>query len=370
MKYLILTLLFFNFTIGVCFPQTEIQPINKLKKDVKLLQHISTKQGTYIDSISAVTVDLIEKIDGSNKKITQLQSDVNKLFELDDTRKNQLETSLTIFENTNGSIGNGLAYSSYIVGLFGFIVAIIAIWITNYISRKEQSFRDTLAKVEEAERQSIAVKDLIEKDVTAIYKKLKTEEQKDIISKIESNPSQMRAHLSRLLTLDVSTDEFPRFKNMLFSWESKDDTRMQVEFLLIFLVNQYPKLMAANEETSPTLLKHWSKVLQGIEFTELEVFVDEYVKAFLENKYPEAAKQLSFVLKPLGDLYNTWYIANKMLFDKYVEKNDRLKLLNLLKEHEVGNLLSFYEPRYNEAYGISNNPSPLQGLPENTGSNP
>ena len=145
-----------------------------------------------------------------------------------------------------------------------------------------------------------------------------------------------------LLTLDVQKKHFQRFTNMLLNWHTDEKKRSNINYLLIFLINTFPKEMAANSDFSTIITKHWASMFTGINTDKFEIFIDEYVAGFIENRFPDVDKHLASIILDTSKQYNAPYMTQRIFLDKYDKKEDRFKILGMLQKYKVTPILLGY----------------------------
>lgn len=307
--------------------------------------------------------DISRQIEWINKNSENLQGQINTVLSMSNQASTDIANLLAIF-------GIGIT----------LVISIVSIILGVFIARKEKSMTELLTRSDENLQQQKSIetktedlKVLIENQLTSLYKKLKVEEYNDIVQKIEQDPSQMKAHLSRLLTLDLHEGEFDRFISNLISWNKieEQDNSDNVDYLVIYLLNRHPIRMAANHKVSAILCDSWARMFYTVDFDKVIKFIDEYLKAFFEEKYVGIDKEIAFILNTLCKRYNGQYIAKEMLFDKYSTKDERFKIYQMIQENKAFDIFLFYKPLMLETYsGQQNTPAEekllsFQNTPEN-----
>lgn len=361
---------------------------------------------------TAKNQELQSKIDVLNTTITSLQNENNKLKEKidlntqkDDIRKEQLDTSLSIYSTTTGALSNKLDVIAIVIGVVGLVLTLLGVVLGFYINSKEKNIKKLLEKsdttlkeyyksqdeietkineskeaseelrtkikdelsslyeklkkeelkdikseIQESKNASNQLKEQVESELSELYQRLKNEELKEIIKVLNDTPNQTSDHISRLITLNVSEENFSLFKNMVFSWEREPDIAPNIKYLLVFLINQFPLKMSANQQISEIVVNHWRLIGRSINYDKFVAFFSNYIEEFLNSKYGGIDKELGIIIKYLDEWYSSNYIADKFLFNKYQEKQQRFLILKMLKEHSQRMIYSLFRTKMINTY--------------------
>ncbi|MEZ5044133.1 MAG: hypothetical protein R2828_29840 [Saprospiraceae bacterium] len=285
-----------------------------------------------------------------SNEIDSLKSQIEILKEKIEDRNQLFESLLSTTNQASSNIGNQMDGLSNLIGIGGLILAIFTIIISVYINNKEKRISNLLDRGEEILRKQQEVKNLIDSDFTSVYKKIKAEEINDIVKTIATDSFQIRTHLSRMLTLKFNESEFGRFRNILLNWITDEKAKSNVEYLLVFLVNKFPSIMAGNQELTPFLLPHWKQIYRSITSDKIEKFIVEFRDKFLKDEHEDIGEHFAKILLPISEYYSSEFISRVTLFEEVPDKKSRFKILKLLKENSLNSLLMFYENRVLSEY--------------------
>lgn len=296
----------------------------------------STKKNSFkaeLDSTKAT----IERL---NQKLNDQSYQFERLVGRENDRTEKLDMLFNMIGLSGSSIENLLNTAGIVLTI---IFTIFGIGIGIYVNWKEKTMVNLLERSDENLRKTREFRDWVENNLSDLYHKIKEEELNDIVQKIERDANQIKNHFSRLITLDVQKKDFKRFTRLLANWDEEKDQGGNIGYLLIFLINTFPKEMAANSAFSVIVTNHWASIFRSVNIDKLEVFINEYVAAFMQNKFSEIEEHVASIIKDTAKYYNAPHIARDVFFEKYTDKPDRFKILRMLQTHKVASVLAGFD---------------------------
>lgn len=318
-------------------------------------------------------------LDSLNTEINKLQDDIKnissevKFLKLNEENKKQVsEGTNALINQQNSNVSNQLDIISNILSVVGIVLAallaIFSIIIGFFISRKEKIMSDLIIRSENnlKEQKLLEIKaeefrKLVGSQLKSLYLRIKNEEYNYLVDKIEKDPNQIKNCLPILISHDEKQD-FNRFSNILTVWSEDEKNEINVEYLLILMINQYPEFMAANQKFAPIVFSVLDLILRSINLDRLEIFLDIYIKASFDVKYENIDNEVRSVLSIMNNFYGTFFIVDDLLFKKYQDKNDRFKLLKIFTDGDHNQLSTYYKQKMKQMYSSETNTSDQQAI--------
>ena len=299
---------------------------------------------------------MVDSIIEEDKRVVNngndLSLEIDRLKQLDLDRQRQLETLLSISGNTSSYVGNQLDTIAVLLAVFSILFAAAAIGLGIYINRREKTLTklldrsdENLKKQAESEKKAEETRRMINNDLTTLYNRLRKEELKDILTRIEANPNLIQVHTSRLLTMDLEEEHLPFLKNLYLLWGKSEQHRYYNQNLVILLISHFPADIAINRELLPSIVDQLDNTLISVGIDKLAIFLDGLLNDYLTDKYPEAGDYTLRTIQALSKNFNPNYVAIRMLFEAHESKKSRFKIYKLLRR-DPG--MMFLNPMYNE----------------------
>lgn len=246
---------------GLCnLSQSQPIEIDEINRKIQRLNNSNYNRKVEIANLKGQLESLQNKHAEPLRINDSLSLEIERLKQHDKDRQNQLETLLSISGNSSSNIGNKLDTIAILLGIVGLVLSIAAIWLGIYINRKEKKISELLDRSDEnlkkqakSERKAEQTRKLINKDLASLYKKLRREELKDILKRINKAPQQIRIHTSRLLTLDMQEEDFVFLKNLFFKLFTNKELEYLNTNLTVILISHFPSDVAVNQDLLPGL---------------------------------------------------------------------------------------------------------------------
>jgi len=307
------------------------------------------------------------------QSIKDLQKEKKALSEELVVIKSQLSTSLSIYKTSNSDISNKLSTMSITIALSALILAIFGLILGTYINKKEKSVSQAIdkgkgyldsqiklqdeinKKLDQTQKQTSELSDLVKNNLGQLYIKLKNEELNEIISDINKDPSKIRIHISRLVSLQIKESYYDEFATKLYHWHSELNDRESTFDLFIFMLIRFPDKIAGNQFFSQVIYAYWSRASSNIPLETVKTILKGYYLSYKDSAYTGVEKDLETIFSGLKYNHNDNFVINEILLKEFPEKSDQFEIYNFLTEHNpstlrliyAGELLGMYNSKEN-----------------------
>ena len=332
MKNYFLLTFFLLSQINYSFAQSTESRVRSLEKHVK---ENSVNNMIKFDSIESRIERTNNLIDDLTKKTNVLSLQIERLEGRENDRKEKLDMLFNMIGQSGSSIENQLNAAS-------ITLTVLLVFIGLFIAWREKSMSKILEKSDVNLQKTQEIRNLIENEMSTLYQRLKEEELNDIIQKIERDANEVQNHISRLHALDLKKIHFTKLVNVLIKCSTDPNQNENINYLLVVLINKFPNDMADNSHFSPIIASHWSSMYRSLNIDKVETFVDCYISAFMLNKFPSIERHVSIILEETSKSYSAQYMARKVLFETYPNKDDRFKILKMLLDNKISAILLGY----------------------------
>lgn len=156
-----------------------------------------------------------------------------ELYRLDANKQTQIESLYDLSGVSSSSVENQLAAAQYLLALCAIVLTIIGFSVGWYVNKKAKEVADILDRSdqnlkaqEESQKSTRVLLETVNKEYESLYLKLRGEETKDILKRIEKSPEEIRTLFTRLLTLDLTKEDFYSLRYLFDKWH--EDIRRAV----------------------------------------------------------------------------------------------------------------------------------------------
>ena len=185
-----------------------------------------------------------------NDSISSLNADLEKLLSyIDRTNK--------IVDTGSNSVSNQLSTASYILGIIGVLLLLLALYFNRVDARLRKidtQVTEKLGEIKVIQEKVDKVKFDIENNPKKLFNQMQDQEVQYILGKVEASPSIFKTYYSRLMSLEINERFFDRFSSLIPILNSNDisikteiDEEAKVKFN-IFMYYHFPiKTVLASE---------------------------------------------------------------------------------------------------------------------------
>lgn len=271
----------------------------------------------------------------SDNTVLELKKEVEELSSVDQNLQNQITTSLSINQVSNGCIANKLDTMNLMLTLFALLLTVGGIFLGVYINRKEKAINAAILKGEENLATQLKIQDDIKNNVANIYTKIKREEFNEIIKSIELKPEEIHNHFSNLLSLKLTSTDYDILSTKLRVWhENSLDFGIMYDLFNILYI-KFPGEIHKDSRISNLILQYWMYLSRRIPYNSAIQTLSHFVSKFIKNNDPSSRIELKEILKGISGNFNSSIVATEIFNEITKDKNERFKLHDIIRGENI-----------------------------------
>lgn len=238
--------------------------------------------------IIVFTIFLLKNTAYSQKK-TESDSSANRKYSLLNDRianlEKKIESDRNINDRTFNSISVQLSVSSYLFTIMGIFFSIVAIGVGVYVTFVErkivkirESNQELLNKTLNAKKEVEELNDLIQKDVSGLYYKIKREETIDLLNRLKEIPKDILNIQQLLLTRELLPEDFEKLKVAFLKVSKPYREAYLFQFFQHFLFDSMN-----HEEIRKELLTIMPQVIEASFENDIIKSSKDFIRAIINN---------------------------------------------------------------------------------------
>lgn len=311
---------------------------------------------------------LYDRIDSSNVIICNNTKTINEHTKNIEFIYNLFEKQGELIEKEQSVIEKSLNATSLRLDIFAIIIAIISIFLSVYINRKEKNMQSLLVDVKEIEQKTSKTKaeilnlnEMINNEIEGIYERLKREETTTYLKRLVYEPNDIINLITMLLSRELNINDFKyllvaykKIKENLINEDDVIGTHYKSLYLIVFfqhfcgqsithdlvredLVSEFPNMIASAFKkdicnSTHSLINCLNKEVFYLDRTDI---LYKYVESLFKSKfktYEEPYKIIVSTYKYDSELKIIW---SRLVENKYISDILGNLLCERLKNDEV-----------------------------------
>ena len=279
------------------------------------------------------------------KRITKLEDEISSLKKTIDALKKEFEQKIAyqqeVLQTSFEGVSSNLSSASYQLTIFGIGIAVIAIFTGVYVTLIERKIRSISGESKNLLETHKAVKEevdelnkLIQKNLEGLYLKLKEEETKNLVSRLEKIPADIANLGDILLSRELSKAYYPSIRKSFLMIKGSEYKHLDLDYLYLPLIFQhFADLALFDSEVSSSLEESYEHVISASFENDILKSTEDIIKMCVDKDLKNhKEKIIKYFIAISNSKYAKFEKLYEVTYNKLINKENRFLFYEFLSE--------------------------------------
>jgi hypothetical protein len=272
------------------------------------------------------------------EKIEILDKKFNELTE-------KYEYQIKVNDQTLNSISNQIGATSFNLSIFAFLFGILAIILGIYVTWVERKIITIRSQNESLLKQTITTKnevvtinELIQKDISGLFIKIKREETVSILNRLCKIPDDIHNVSTQLFSRELLKEDYATLrKAYLFLTKESDIEKVDLQaykttyYLLFF--QHFLDLIIKDELLESEMTQRFSQGISGANANDIIKSTEDFTKGIIDLGFQSKEKQINEFLKNIANSeFKNFEKIYDIFYNSLKERDDKFKFFEVISD--------------------------------------